>query len=159
MFKAFGIGFMLIALALAIVPRFTDCQSQGQTSELRSGETIPMKCHWSGLAELGVAVPMYIVGSVMMTTRRRHTLSLLSVLGVVLGALAIAFPTAIIGVCEGRTMLCATLMRPAAVCLGGTAIGLSGIVLVVSRTAKGLTRASFLASSTLIQKTAVERGT
>ncbi len=158
MFKALGIGFMLIAIALAVVPRFADCQSQGQVSRLVGGEAVAMKCHWSGLAELGVAVPMYVVGAVMITTRRRHTLSLLSVLGILLGSLAIAFPTAIIGVCEGRTMICSSLMRPAIVCLGGTAIALSGTGLVVSRTAKGLTRGSFLAGTTVIEKNAVGGG-
>ncbi len=158
MFKVLGIGLMLIAIALVAVPMFTDCQSQGEASQLSTGEMIPMKCHWSAIAEIGVAVPLYVVGAVMTTSRRRHTLSLLSLLAIVLGGLAIAFPTRLIGVCPSPTMLCATTMRPAIIVLGGASIGLSGAGLVLSRTAKGLARTSGYSQLTLARITAIWRG-
>ena len=52
------IGGLLIALALlvAIVPMFTDCASQGRSLTLANGREIPMKCHWTGLAELALTL-------------------------------------------------------------------------------------------------------
>ncbi len=142
MFRVIGIVLMVLAIALIAVPRFTDCQSQGKAIEISGSETVPMPCHWSGIAEIGVAIPMYIVGAVMTTSRRQKTLALLSALGIVLGGLAIAFPTRLIGVCRGPVpMLCETLMKPVLVLMGGLAITASGSGAIVL-TAKTLSRTS-----------------
>jgi hypothetical protein len=132
MFRVLGIALILLAIALIAVPTFTDCESQGEAIKVADGGTVPMKCHWSGIAEIGVGVPLYVVGAVMSSTRNRNILIILSVLGIVLGGLAIAFPTKLIGVCPSPTMMCATLMRPALVILGGSAIGISGTGLILS---------------------------
>ncbi len=143
MFRAVGICLMLLAIAFVAVPMLTDCQSQGQSIETMTGERVPMKCHWTAMAEIGVAIPMYIVGAVMTTNRRRNNLSILSVLGIVLGGLAIAFPTKIIGVCSPM-MMCSTVMKPSLICLGGTAIGLSGLSLFKSLPLKSVSKISIL---------------
>ena len=54
--KAMGIGLILMALVIAIVPVFTDCQSQGRSLTTQDGKSVPMKCHWTGIAEIGVAL-------------------------------------------------------------------------------------------------------
>jgi hypothetical protein len=132
LFRVIGIALTLLSLALIAVPKFTDCESQGQAIQSTSGEEVPMKCHWTGIAEIGVAIPMYIVGAVMAATRRRRTLSFLSLLGIALGGLAIAFPTKLIGVCPNPAMLCSTVMRPVLILLGSGAVGLSGLGLGLS---------------------------
>lgn len=63
MFKAFGLGLLVIAVALAAVPPSTDCQSQGRQMILANGNAAPIKCHWTGVAEGGVAAPMFVVGA------------------------------------------------------------------------------------------------
>jgi hypothetical protein len=142
LFRAIGITLLLVAIALVAVPRFTDCESQGEGIKTSEGETVPMKCHWSGIAEIGVAIPMYLVGAVMTTTRQRKTLAFLSLLGMIFGALAIAFPVRLIGVCHGiPPMICDTLMKPLLVLLGGIAIAASGLGLALSM-AKILSRLS-----------------
>jgi len=138
MFKVFGITLIVLAVALAAVPTFTDCQSQGKAITLANGKTVPMKCHWSGIAEVGVAVPLGIVGAMMAASRRRSNLTNLSVLGIALGGLAIAFPAGLIGVCQTPTMICVTSMKPTLISLGGAAAGIGLIGLVMSRKAKGL---------------------
>ena len=143
MFRVIGIILMLLAVALIAVPRFTDCESQGKAIETVKGGTVPMNCHWTGIAEIGVAIPMYIVGAVMTTSRRYKTLAFLSLLGIVLGGLAIAFPTKLIGVCPNPTMICSTIMKPALILLGGGAIAASG-----GGTSPSLTRAGSKDSST-----------
>ena len=152
MFRFLGIALMLAAVALVAVPTFTDCQSRGEAIQISVGGTTPMKCHWSGIAEIGVGIPLYVVGAVMTTNRQRKTLSVLSVLGIVLGGLAIAFPTGLIGVCQGPTMLCKTLMQPLLVSFGGLAIGVSALGLVMSQTAKSLSGALSLARSALSRR-------
>jgi hypothetical protein len=133
MFRVIGIILLLLAVALISVPRFTDCESQGEAIKTAEGETVPMNCHWTGIAEIGVAIPMYIVGAVMTTSRRQKTLAFLSLLGVVLGGLAIAFPTKLIGVCQGPVpMLCATLMKPLLILLGGGVVAASALGLGLS---------------------------
>ena len=72
--KVFGIALIVVALALAIVPGFTDCQSQGKSISLASGKTVPMKCHWTGVAEIGVAAPLVVVGAVMSFSRRKSNM-------------------------------------------------------------------------------------
>ena len=136
--KVLGIALIVVALAVGIVPRFTDCQSQGRQITLADGRQIPMKCHWTGVAEIGVAVPMFLVGGMMVVGRRRNSLTGLSFLGVALGAMAIAFPAGLIGVCQTPAMTCASAMKPALLGLGGLAVGLSLVGLVLSRRVKEL---------------------
>ncbi len=131
MFKFFGIFLVVLAVGLAVLPRFTDCQSQGKAIALANGKTVPMKCHWTGVAELATAAPLAVVGVMMVTTKRRVSLTHLSVLGVVLGGVAVALPSKLIGVCATPTMLCHSVMSPGLTVGGSLAIatGIVGIVL------------------------------
>ena len=81
-----------------------------------------MKCHWTGVAEVGVAVPLFVVGGMMAASRRRDNIRNFGIMGIVLGALAIAFPTRLIGVCQTPTMLCHTVMSPVLITLGSVSI-------------------------------------
>ncbi|MDD4859679.1 MAG: DUF4418 family protein, partial [Dehalococcoidales bacterium] len=118
-------------------------------------------CHWSGIAEIGVAIPMYAVGAIMTTHRSRKVLSILSVLGIVFGGLAVAFPTRLIGVCPTPTMICSTVMKPALIWLGSGAVGLSGLGLALSvkkSFVKNLNRVSQFSIVVLSKKITVWRG-
>jgi hypothetical protein len=55
--KFLGITLIVIALAIAIIPAFTDCQSQGRSLALANGGTTAMKCHWTAQAEIASGVP------------------------------------------------------------------------------------------------------
>ena len=120
--RFFGIALVLVAIALAVVPVYSDCQSQGKVLTTSTGKEVSMKCHWSGVAEIGVAVPLAIVGGMLAFSRRRSNLLGLGVLGIALGALAIAFPGGLIGTCTMPSMICNTTMKPALYVLGGIAI-------------------------------------
>ena len=130
MFKYFGVFLVVLAVGLAVLPRFTDCQSQGKAIALANGKTVPMKCHWTGVAELATALPLAAVGVMMVTTKRRGNLTNLSVMGVVLGAVAIALPTKLIGVCAMPTMLCHSVMSPG-LTAGGALAAATGVVGIV----------------------------
>jgi hypothetical protein len=133
MFKIIGMVLIIVALVLAIAPAFTDCQSQDKVITLENGKTISMKCHWAGRAEIGVAVPLGLVGIMMALSRRRRENRVnLSVLGIALGALAILFPTVIIGVCMTPTMTCVTAMEPTLIAGGAVAAAASLVALVLA---------------------------
>lgn len=134
--KFFGISLIVLALAIAIVPAFTDCQSQGKTLTTTTGKAVPMKCHWNGIAEIGVAVPLVTVGAMMTFNRRKNSLMTLGVLGIVLGGMAVAFPNGLIGVCATPTMLCHTVMKPTLTALGSLAIAGSLGIMILNRKAK-----------------------
>jgi len=95
-----------MALVIGIVPQVTECPSQ------------VMKCHWTAMAEIGVAVPLALLGILAAANRRKGTLGALSILGLALGALAILFPTALIGVCANPMMLCNMVMKPSLILAG-----------------------------------------
>lgn len=130
--KLMGGITIVMALVLGIVPLFTDCLSQGRALELANGKTVPMKCHWTGIAEIGVAIPLGLVGISQIFSKRKETFNLTSLFGVVLGALAIAFPTVLIGVCANPDMLCNMVMRPTLIAGGSIAIAASLVVIATS---------------------------
>ena len=113
MFKVLGITLVVLALALAIVPHYTDCQSQGAMMTTSSGMKTPMKCHWSGIAEIGVAAPLVGVGAMLSFSRRKNYILGISAIGAILGAMAIALPAKLIGTCPTVTHICNTTMKPA----------------------------------------------
>jgi hypothetical protein len=128
-----GIVKIVLALGIGILPLFTDCQSQGRSLELVNGKTVPMKCHWTGIAEIGVAIPLGLVGIFDITSKRKESFNILSTMGVVLGALVILFPTVLIGVCSNPDMLCNMIMKPGLILLGSLAILASLVVFITSR--------------------------
>lgn len=119
--KFLGITLIVIALAIAIIPAFTDCHSQGRSLSLANGGTTDMKCHWTAQAEIASGVPLLAVGAMMVVARRKKNLISLGVMGGILGIFAILLPTQLIGVCQ-TTMLCNTAMRPSLIALGSLAI-------------------------------------
>ena len=131
--KVVGTILVLLALALGVVPLFSDCQSQGNMISLPNGTTIPMRCHWTGRAELAVAAPLLVVGVLTVAGRRRHVLRTLAVLGLVLGAAAILLPTVLIGVCGNPEMICNLVMKPTLLFAGLLAVATSLVGLVYLR--------------------------
>jgi hypothetical protein len=138
MFKYFGVALVALAVALAVVPHFTDCQAHGSLITLTNGSKIPMKCHWTGIAEVGAAVPLAAVGVGMVFTRRKETMVTLGVIGVAVAAVALAFPNALIGTCQMASHPCNTVMKPALNGLGSVALVVAAGGLVLSWRSKKL---------------------
>jgi hypothetical protein len=136
MFRFFGIALIVLGLGIGIIPQFTDCYSQGLTSTLANGTTQPMKCHWTAEAEIAVAVPLFGVGAVLTANRRKRTVISVSILGVLLGAMAIALPSGLIGTCATPTHICNTAMKPSLNILGSLAIICSLGAILLGRKAK-----------------------
>ena len=136
MSKFFGIALVVIALAIAVVPQFTDCESQGKMITLANGKEISMKCHWTARSEIAIGAPLVIVGAMMAASRRKESHRNLAILGIGLGALAMLTPTYLIGVCTTPTMICYTAMRPELLVTGGLAVAVSIVGLVMTQRKK-----------------------
>jgi hypothetical protein len=126
--KFLGIAILALGLAIAIVPNFTDCPTSMSMGGMAA--KVP-PCHASSTAEIYAGAPLAIIGGVMVFTKRKSGFLTLSILGVVLGAAAIALPH-IVGTCKSPTMICNTTMKPAVTLLGslGIAGSLGGLVLI-----------------------------
>jgi len=136
--RFFGIALVVVALAIAIVPQFTDCESQGKMITLANGKQISMKCHWTARAEIAIGAPLVIVGGMLAASRRKESQRNLAILGIGLGALTMLTPTYLIGVCTTPTMTCYTAMRPALLAAGGLAAAVSVVALVMTQRKKEL---------------------
>lgn len=123
---------VILAIVIAVVPMFTDCHSAGRALTLESGKEIPMKCHWTGRAELGLGLPLAAVGLMMGFSRRKGARRILGITGTTLGAVAILLPTELIGVCMNPDMPCVSTMKPALILAGALVIGVSLGVVVFS---------------------------
>jgi hypothetical protein len=135
--KIIGVIVVALALVVAIVPRFTDCQSQGGAITLPNGKTIPMKCHWTGRAEMATAGPVAAVGVLLATSRRKRTIRTLAAIGLVLGLSVILLPATLIGVCASDQMICNMIMRPTLIFAGILVIAASAVALLAARGADG----------------------
>jgi hypothetical protein len=131
--KTMGILLIVLALVIAIVPILTDCLANGRALTTADGKTVPMKCHWTALAEIGLAVPLLLVGIFDITSKRRETFRTLSLIGLALGALVIAFPTVLIGVCANKMMPCNMIELPTLILSGILVVGASLVTLVSTR--------------------------
>jgi hypothetical protein len=130
-----GIALIVLGLAIAILPVFTDCQSQGSFLTTSTGKEVSMKCHWAGVAEIVTGAALVAVGSLMLAIRRKTNLFSLGIIGVILGAFTIMLPNNLIGVCQAPTMICRTVMNPALTVFGSVVILCSLGAMVLGRKA------------------------
>lgn len=130
MTKVLGVGMIVLALVLAIAPAFTDCASHGKMLTTADGRSVPMKCHWTGIAEMAAAVPLGIAGLYALGGRRRETLRFAGMMGLAAGLVAILLPTTLIGTCMSASMVCNVLMKPILLSAGAlTMVAGLGVVL------------------------------
>jgi hypothetical protein len=130
--KVIGIVLIVLALVAAIVPQFTDCQSQGKELTLANGKVVAMKCHWTAEAALAPGAPLILVGGLLFFSKKKETRTALAILGIALGALLILLPTVLIGVCAMPEMICNAVMRPTLILTGTLAIVVSIIGLIMN---------------------------
>ena len=131
--KAIGAILLVLAFAIAVVPQYTDCLSQGLGITLPSGAVLPMKCHYTRQAELATAGPLAAVGILMGLSKRKRTIRVLGIVGIVIGLFVILLPATLIGVCASEDMICNMIMRPSLILAGILSIVTSGVALLAAR--------------------------
>jgi hypothetical protein len=129
--KVIGILLVLTALAIGLVPHFTNCSALGRAIQLPDGRTIPMKCHWTANAAVVVSVLLLAIGSMILFGNGRQGGRQLSILAFILGVAAIFLPTSLIGVCASDEMMCKLAMEPTMIFSGivSSIAGLTGFFL------------------------------
>lgn len=132
--KVIGILLVILAVIVGILPLFTDCESQGRALTLANGKEVAMKCHWSGRAELVLAIPLLAIGVFAIFSKSAESLRNLSLISVLMGVLIILVPTTLIGVCGSAEMICNSIMKPTLILLGSLVIALGAAGVVMSMT-------------------------
>jgi hypothetical protein len=130
--KVLSVIIIVLAILISVLPQLTDCQSQGRQLTLSNGQTVPMKCHWTAVAELVLGIPLAILGIELFLSRYKETRMALGILGATLGLLIILIPTTLIGVCMMSEMLCNSVMKPALILAGSLVIACSLIIAIFS---------------------------
>ena len=123
--KVVGILLMVLAVLIAVVPLLYNCQHDGKSMTLANGMKAPMRCFWTAMAAIATALPLFGVGLLQFFSRQKETRRSLGLTGGFLGAMAIALPTVLIGVCAHPDASCNLVMRPALIFLGVLVIALS----------------------------------
>lgn len=136
--RIIGILLIVVALAIAIVPAFTNCSAEGFAIELPGGKTVPMKCHWTAQASIVVGVTLGIVGLLLAISKRRESRLFLSVTAGVLSAFAALLPTTLIGVCS-MNKLCSNVEKPTLLLAGIVGVALSVAAFVMALRSEDVT--------------------
>jgi hypothetical protein len=133
MTKVLGTLLLILAVVLAIAPRFTDCESQGKTLSTAEGKTVSMKCHWTGVAEVAAAVPLALAGIFAISSRRKETVRMAAIVGLAAAAVSLLLPLILIGTCGAATMYCNLTMKPILLATGILAALASLVLFFVAR--------------------------
>ena len=139
---------VVMALVIGIVPQFTNCEATrdtmpGTAASSAAGTTMSavpatgtampkMKCLWTARAEVGVAVPLFLIGVLLLVSRRKETRRALAIPAAALGVVAILLPTMLIGVCPSSGAVCRTTLLPSMLIAGGLTIAASLAALLVN---------------------------
>jgi hypothetical protein len=128
--KISSILIIILAILIAVLPLFFNCQHDGKMLTLENGKQIPMKCYWTARASTAMGVILLIVGIALGRSQQPQTRRVLNILGIVLGAIVILFPTWIIGVCTHPGASCNLVMKPALIFMGSLVIVINLVGLV-----------------------------
>ena len=117
--KVLAVLLMIVALAIVIVPQFTNCEygndhpatinmqtsdagavvqyaSMGSMDTTAAEASVPyrmMKCFWSARAEIIAGVPLFALGVFLLFARRKETVRVIGVVAALIGVLTILIPT------------------------------------------------------------------
>lgn len=155
--KVLAVLLMIVALAIIIVPQFTNCEygkdhpatinmktsdsgavvqyaSMGGMEAGAGEAAVPyrmMKCLWSARAELITGIPLFALGVLLLFAKRKETTRVIGILAAIIGVLTILIPTSVIGTCMNPEMVCNTQMKPTLFVTGGITVALGIAILVV----------------------------
>ena len=133
--RIIGVVAIVLGFLVGAVPHyiFPVCQYFGMLIETAAGKQVPMKCYWTGNAEIALGAMIVITGLLLIVGKQKESRMLL---GVVLGALGVMvalMPTYLIGVCATLDHPCHAGTQPALILLGVITIIVGMIAIATSR--------------------------
>jgi hypothetical protein len=120
-----------LAVLIAVVPPLTECAREGKAVATAAGGQVPMKCHWTAVASIALAIPLLVTGVMQWFNKRKESQRALSILGAVMGVIVVLLPTALIGVCAHPDATCNLIMRPSLILMGTLVVGINLFNLIV----------------------------
>ncbi|HWQ41246.1 MAG TPA: DUF4418 family protein [Desulfosporosinus sp.] len=119
-----GMVIAALGLLIALIPVciFPTCTKLIETA---AGGTVPMKCFWSGRAEIGIGLLILCGGVLIALSRSPFTRIGISLMTALTGILGILVPTLLIGGCEMDMMPCRMTTFPSLTILGGLTVAAS----------------------------------
>ena len=120
------LGLLTIALPWTLAPV---CEVHGSYVQTTTGKQLPMPCGYTARAEIGVGALMLVAAGAVAYGKAPETRKMIGAFGIALGALAMLFPTAIIGMCAMADHTCRTMTQPTLMILGLGTIVVSGMVI------------------------------
>lgn len=162
--KVLGVLLMALAVVLAIVPQYGNCEAQGgkmpssqapatvagsaalaststQLADADVAAAAPampkMRCLWTARAAIAVAAPLFLIGAFMIISRRKETFRVLGAMTVLLGLITVLLPTVLIGTCKPALAVCNTTEKPTMLIIGGISMAIGLLVLVLNELRRG----------------------
>lgn len=125
--------FPIILIALGglviLIPWFL-FPACNEMMELVSGNSTPMKCHWTAVMTTWLGILAVADGIICIFAKTSYEKIFLEIMYCLLGVVIVLTPTVLIGVCGNPAMYCHMAMRPALV-INGCAIIVTGVIGVV----------------------------
>ncbi len=116
-----GIAIGILGLLISLIPVciFPTCSKVIETA---AGGTVPMRCFWSGRAELGIGVLILCGGVLLLLSGSAPMRMGISMMTALTGILGILVPSLLIGGCEMNMMACRMTTFPAVTVVSGLTV-------------------------------------
>ncbi len=132
-----ALGVLIAAASWTFAPVCevpTDEHPTGLFVVTKANKTLPMPCGYTARAEIGVGAVIIGVGAMMLFAASAPVIAILGALGIGLGGLTIAMPTALTKTCALADHTCNTMTLPTLTLLGIGLIAVSvGLVFYRNR--------------------------
>jgi hypothetical protein len=125
---------LVLGVIIAVAPwTFAPvCEVQNMWVQTASGKLLPMPCGYTARGELGVGAMIGFSGVALMLVKTASPRKVIGAFAGALGALAIAFPTFLTGMCSVSSHSCRTTTEPTLI-LSGLATVAVGVGLVLMK--------------------------
>lgn len=129
----YALGGVLLLLGVLIAVTgwyiFPVCEVEGKFVETKAGKLLPMPCGYTARAETGVGALVGLVGLGVIALPSLGSRRAFGLMTVGLGAVAIALPTVLIGMCAAPDHICRVATQPTLILLGGVTVMTGGYLL------------------------------
>ena len=130
------LGVLTVLIPLVILPT---CEGM---LELVSGKTVPMKCHWMGIAQSMIGIIIIIAGFCSIFVKSKDARIAQGITGIACGIISLLIPTVFIGVCGNPAMACRIGTLPGLIIVGALTIAFSVLFVILTCASDKKQRAS-----------------